>query len=78
MTKNSIGERLREARIKADISQSEAAKLLHCHRSTLAKKESGDRPVYASELIAFAKLYRVPVEYFIRREGALAAHSCKP
>ncbi len=65
MLKNNIAERLREARIRADISQSEAARLLHCHRSTLAKKEKGDRAVYASELIDFSKLYRQPVAYFL-------------
>lgn len=72
MTKNYIGERLKEARIKADISQTEAAKLLNIHRSTLARKESGDRPVYASELAGFSRLYRQSVTYFVCSEGASA------
>ena len=66
-----IAKRLRDARADAGLSQTKAAELLHCDRSTLAKKESGDRPVYASELIEFSKLYRQPVDYFLPREGAI-------
>lgn len=64
-----IGERLRMARLDTGISQQEAANMLHCHRSTLAKKEAGLRPVYASELILFADLYKQPVTYFLDAVG---------
>ncbi len=65
MLKINIPERLREARVKADLTQTEAAKLLYIHPSTLAKKERGSRSIYASELMDFAKLYRQPVAYFL-------------
>ena len=64
MIKDFIAEKLRDARIDAGLSQKRAAELLHIHPSTLGKKESGDRPVYAAELILFAELYQQPVDYF--------------
>lgn len=60
-----IGERLRQARVDTGLTQREAAKYLHCDHSTLAKKETGDRPVYASELAQFANLYGQSVTYFV-------------
>lgn len=60
-----IGNRLKTAREQAGLTQEQAAALSNCDRSTLAKKESGDRAVYASELAEFASLYGQPVTYFI-------------
>lgn len=60
-----IGNRLKAAREEAGLTQQQAAVLTNCDRSTLAKKENGDRAVYASELVQFASLYGRSVTYFI-------------
>lgn len=59
-------ERLRAARERAGLSQSEAARRLGQHQSYIWKCENGVRRVDVVELSAFAKLYGVPVTFFLR------------
>jgi len=57
--------RLRSARREAGYSQSQAAELLVKGQSFVSKCESGERRIDPIELLAFAKLYRKPLSYFI-------------
>lgn len=58
-----IGERLRQARDSAGLSQAQVAKLMGLHRPAVTDIESEKRRVSAGELTTFAKLYHVSVEY---------------
>lgn len=57
--------RLRRARTDANMSQSQAAAKLGKPQSFISKCESGERRVDVVELKAFARLYGVPVTYFL-------------
>lgn len=59
-------ERLRAARQKAGLTQAEVAARLGRPQSFVSKCESGERRVDAVELDEFAKLYRVPLGYFLK------------
>jgi transcriptional regulator with XRE-family HTH domain len=56
--------RLRRARESARISQEEAGRRLGKPQSYISKCESGERRVDVVELMAFAKVYGVPVTFF--------------
>ena len=58
-----LGERLRQAREAAGLSQNQAAKLLGMHRPTLSNIEAEQRKVSAGELKEFAEAYKVSVEW---------------
>jgi transcriptional regulator with XRE-family HTH domain len=60
-----IGERLRQARDAAGLSQGQAAKLLRMHRPTITEIENETRKVTAGELKDFAHLYKVSVEWLV-------------
>lgn len=57
-------ERLRTARRMAGLSQAAVARQLRRPQSFVSKCESGGRRVSAVELIAFAKVYGRPLEFF--------------
>lgn len=61
--RESIGNRLREARKLSGLSQGKAALLLDMHRPTITEIELGNRSVSAQELSRFAKLYDVSVAF---------------
>jgi transcriptional regulator with XRE-family HTH domain len=54
-----LGQRLRQAREDAGLSQAQAAKLLGLHRPTISEIESEGRKVSAGELRDLASLYHV-------------------
>ena len=62
-TREQIASRLREAREAAGLSQGQVAKLLGQHRPTISEIEAGRRKVSGEELIRFASLYAVSVEW---------------
>lgn len=59
--------RLRAAREGAGLTQVEVAKRLGVPQSFVSKCESGERRVDVVELAAFARLYRRPLTFFLRR-----------
>lgn len=71
-------ERLRAARHKAGLTQAEVAKKLGRPQSFVSKCESGERRVDVLELAQFARLYHVPLDFFLKpptsrsRRGASA------
>ncbi|MCC5616367.1 helix-turn-helix domain-containing protein [Nostoc sp. CHAB 5836] len=66
MTSCHIIEKLKQARVKAGLTQQDVGRLIHCTQSSLSKKEKGDRPLYAWELLQLCQLYGIsPVEFTI-------------
>ncbi len=57
--------RLRAARKRAELTQSEVAQRLGKPQSYVSKCESGERRVDAVEVAAFARLYGVSVEELV-------------
>lgn len=60
-----IGERLRQARTAARITQAAAAAALGVPRSAVPALETGDRHLTAVELAKCAALYRRPAGWFL-------------
>lgn len=58
-----IADRLREARYKAGLTQSEAAEKLYVTRQLISKWEHGTREPTASSLVRCAQLYHVRLDY---------------
>jgi len=63
-----LGERLRQARDSAGLSQGQVAKMLNMHRPTITDMESESRKVTAGELSRFADLYKVSLEWLTGTE----------
>lgn len=62
-----IGERLRQARTAARLTQAEAAEALDIPRSAVSELEAGTRRLAAVELAKLADLYRRPERWFLGR-----------
>ena len=60
-----LGQRLRQAREDAGLSQSQAASLIGMHRPTISEIEAENRRVSAGELKNFASLYHVSTEWLL-------------
>ena len=58
-------KRLIQARKDANLTQSDAARLLNRGQAYVSRSEIGDRRVDAIELMDFAKIYGKPVSYFL-------------
>ena len=63
---NAIVKRLKTARIEAGLGQVEVAKKLGKTQSYLSKIESGQRRFDVLQLKEFAKLYKKPLDYFVK------------
>ena len=61
-----IVERLKKARIEADLGQVEVAKKLGKTQSYVSKIESGQRRFDVLQLKEFAKLYKKSLDYFVK------------
>ena len=59
-------QKLRQARLDADLTQVEAGKRLKKPQAYISKIERGERRVDAVELDELAKLYAKPLDYFTR------------
>ena len=56
-------QRIRDLREDADLSQRQLAKILHMHKTTYARYESGEREIPLNIAILLAKYYRVSLDY---------------
>lgn len=54
-------KKLKEARMKAEITQDEAAALMNVTRRAISEMEAGKRSVSAEELAQFSRIYKVDV-----------------
>jgi transcriptional regulator with XRE-family HTH domain len=57
--------RLREARLIAGLTQTDAAAALRRPQSFVSKCESGERRIDVIELEDFARLYGKPIRFFL-------------
>ncbi|WP_081877909.1 helix-turn-helix domain-containing protein [Nocardia brasiliensis] len=60
-----IGDRVRESRLAAGMSQGDLAQQIGLERSKVAKIESGSRQINAIELTRLASALRVPLSHFL-------------
>lgn len=68
MEQTTLGHRIRDARIKAKLSQDELSQLVHKDQRGISEIESGDRKVWAIDLPAFARALNVSLLYFFEDE----------
>ncbi|MEU0884815.1 XRE family transcriptional regulator [Lentzea sp. NPDC005914] len=68
---NQVGERVRDARIGAGLSQAELGAALSLDRTMIAKIEAGTRKVDALELTKLAAALGVPLDYFLHSAPAV-------
>lgn len=54
-----LGETVRNLRVKAELTQVEAAQLLGYSRPTLANIETGRQRIYAHDILTFSKVLKV-------------------
>jgi transcriptional regulator with XRE-family HTH domain len=59
-------KRLREARDEVNLMQVDVAKKLNKPQSYVSKIERGDRRIDVAELSILAKIYKKPLDYFIK------------
>lgn len=62
-----IGERVRESRLAAGLSQDDLARQVGLERTKIAKIEAGDRRVDALELARLSTVLRVPMSHFLNQ-----------
>ena len=60
-----ILKRLREARLRAGLTQVHVARALGRHQSFVTKCELGERRIDPIDLQRFARLYHKPLTYFL-------------
>jgi transcriptional regulator with XRE-family HTH domain len=65
-----VGRRLREARVKADISKEELGAVLGVGVQTVQKFESGERRLSAAQVAAVVKFLGLPMSYLFKEEMA--------
>jgi transcriptional regulator with XRE-family HTH domain len=58
-------QRLKQARIKAGLTQQETAKRLKKRQTYISKCEQGERRIDVLELKKFSQLYKQPLTYFL-------------
>jgi len=61
-----IIERLKKARIEADLSQQAVADKLGKPQSYISKIESSERRLDVAEMKKFAVIYKKPVDFFLK------------
>ena len=66
--------RIRDLREDADLSQREIAQILHMHKTTYVRYESGEREIPLNIAILLAKHYQVSLDYLA---GLTNRRDCK-
>ena len=61
-----IIERLKKARVEADLSQQEVASKLGKPQSYISKIESGERRLDVAEMKKFGEIYKKDMNFFIQ------------
>ena len=61
LTRQQIGQRLREVRERIGFTQAQVAKHVKMHRPTISEIEAGRRAVTGEELYLFSTLYATPI-----------------
>ena len=61
-----IVEQLKKARQETGLDQSEVAKMLDRTQSHVSKVESGQRRIDIVSLKEFARIYKKPIDYFLK------------
>ena len=61
-----IIERLKKARVEADLSQQAVADKLGKPQSYISKIESGERRLDVAEMKKFAAIYKKPTDFFLK------------
>ena len=56
-------QRIRDLREDSELSQRELADLLHMHKTTYARYESGEREIPLNIAVNLAKFYKVSLDY---------------
>lgn len=64
-----VGNRLRDARVMAGLSQDQAAKKMDLNRPAISEIESGKRKVSAEEIIQFSELYKVNKSWLLLEDN---------
>ena len=59
-------EQLKKARIEAGLDQTDVAKLLGRTQPHISKIEAGQRRLDITQLKEFSKVYKKPLDYFIK------------
>ena len=57
--------RLEDLRVDADLTQSQVAEILNCHREVYRRYEKGIRELPLSYAIILARYYSVSVDYLV-------------
>lgn len=60
---NTVYERIRAARVQSGLTQEQVARLLSYQRPTISEIEAGRRKVSSDELVSFAKVFGVSIEW---------------
>jgi transcriptional regulator with XRE-family HTH domain len=61
-----LGKRIRDARKQRGFTQDKLARALKLTRTSITNIEAGKQPVFAHQLIVFARTLAVPVETLLR------------
>ena len=59
------GQRLKEARLKANMTLEQVAKVMNTSHATISRYENKKRVMDIETLIAFCKLYNVSADYIL-------------
>ena len=74
-----IGQRLREMRLKAKLSQAKVAAVVGSRQSAVARFESGEAHVPADVMVGYADYFDVSLDYiFGRTKLMLMASTAEP
>ncbi|MCL2818092.1 MAG: helix-turn-helix domain-containing protein [Clostridiales bacterium] len=65
--------RIRDLREDADLSQRQIAEILHMHKTTYTRYETGEREIPFSVAISLAKHYRVSLDYIAGLTDSMGA-----
>ena len=58
-----VYRRIRDLREDADLSQKQLAEILHMHKTTYARYETGEREIPLAVAIRLAKYHKVSLDY---------------